>query len=144
MKKMKYFLGFIMMTAVIFITNSCTESVPTYTNDIPQGCQDVARTHMNILVCDVTQTNYFGGVEVFMYLTDADRTNDPQRTQYSQHAFTDNTDPINKGAMFYKTPFQKYFFFARKDLGGGNFLTGTQDSYPTWCTTKNVVVVVSQ
>jgi len=131
-----------MISALIFIANSCSDTVPTYTTDTFQGCNDVNQTHMKVVVCDATQTNYFGGADVFMYLSESARTNDPQRTLYSQHAVTDNTDPANVGAVFYKTPYQKYYFFARRDLGAGNFLTGVGEAFPKMCTTYKVVVVV--
>ena len=144
MKKMRYFLGFIMITAVMLIANSCAEDIPTYTTETYVGCNDVNQTHIKVVVCDETQTNYFGAAEVFMYQTDADRTNDPQRTSYYRKSLTDNADPVNVGAVFYNTPFQKYFFFVRREtsVGSGNFLTGVGDGFPEMCTTKKIVVVV--
>lgn len=140
MKKMKYFLGFMMMTAIMVIANSCAEDIPTYTTETFVGCSDPG--NLNVLVCDATQSNYFGGAEVFLYKTDAERTADPQRSNYYRKAITDNSDPQNKGGIFYQLAFQKYFFFARRDLGGGNFLTGAGEAFAKSCVTTNAIAVV--
>ena len=143
MKKMRYFFGFILISLTMVIINSCTENVPTYTTETFVGCNDVNQTHIKVLVCDQAQTLYFGGAEVFMYLSDAERAADPQRTQYYQKATTDNTDPANVGAVFYKTPWRTYYFFARRDNGGGNFITGTGEIAPKMCTTTPCVITVN-
>jgi hypothetical protein len=142
MKKMRYLLGLIMISSVMFIANSCSEDVPTYVTETFSGCNDVTQTHMKVLVCDITQTNYYGGASVYMYLTEADRTNDPQRQNAYRTATTDNTNPATAGAVFYQTPYQKYYFFARVDLGGGNFITGVNEAFPIMCATKEVVVPI--
>jgi hypothetical protein len=84
--------------------------------------------NLAVLVCDALQT-YWGGAEVFLYKTESDRTNDPQRTSYYQKATTDNSDPQNIGAVFYALTYQKYYVYARHDLGGGNFITGVGESF---------------
>jgi len=141
MKKMKYFLGFMAITTVMFISNSCTESIPTYETTNFIGCSDPG--NLNVLVSDATQTNYFGGAQVFLYKTDADRTADPQRQNYYRQANTDNTDPITKGAMFYSLTYQKYYFFARRDLGGGNFIQGVGEAFVPSCRTTTVICSVN-
>jgi hypothetical protein len=141
MKKMRYFLGFIMMTAVMFINNSCSEDIPTYTTDVYQGCNKVEETHIKVVVCDALQT-YWGGAEVFVYQTEQARTDDPQRTNFWRKGTTDNSDPTNIGVIFYQTPYQTYYFFARHDLGGGNFITGVGEIKPEMCNTVKLVVVV--
>ena len=98
--------------------------------------------NLKVLVCDVTQTNYFGGAEVFLYLTEADRTNDPQRANYYRKAITDNSSPQTLGAMFYELPYQKYFLYGRVDLGGGNFLTGTCEGFIIVASTRTLYLVV--
>jgi hypothetical protein len=84
---------------------------------------------IHVLVCDQTQTNYFGGAEVFLYKTDADRNNDPARKNYYRKAITDNYDPQGLGAVFYELSDQQYFLFGRVYLGGGNFLNGVTQGY---------------
>jgi hypothetical protein len=142
MKKMRLLFGIIIMAGLLFTTNSCTEDIPTYTKVIQVGCFDVNQTHFKVVVCDITQTNYFGGAEVFVYYTEADRTNDPQRTQYAYKGTTDNGDPAGIGAMFYKMEARKYYIFARRDMGAGNFLTGVIDGTNEWCNTSTFVAVV--
>jgi len=97
---------------------------------------------LNVVVCDVSQSNYFGGAEVFLYLSSADRTNDPQRTSYYRKATTDNSDPIFIGAAFYKLNYQKYYVFARHDLGFGNLIVGEGESFITSGQTTKLTVVL--
>jgi hypothetical protein len=84
--------------------------------------------NLKVLVC-YTFLTYWGGAEVFLYLTESARTNDPQRTSYYQKATTDNTDPANIGAVFYALTFQKCYVYARLDKGGGQFITGVGESF---------------
>ena len=141
MKKMKFFLGFMVMATVIFISNSCTENIPTYETTTFIGCSDPG--NLNVLVADATQTNYFGGAEVYLYKSDADRTADPQRQNYYRTALTSNSTPITNGAMFYELAYQKYYFFARRDLGGGNFIQGVGEAFVPSCKTSTVICSVN-
>jgi hypothetical protein len=86
---------------------------------------------LRVVVCDATETNYFGGAEVFLYKSDAERTSDPMRLNYFRKTTTDNSDPIEIGAVFYDLVYQKYYVFARRDLGGGNFIQGVGESFVT-------------
>jgi hypothetical protein len=133
-----------MITAVMFIANSCAEDVPTYTTETYVGCNNPDITQIQVVACDETQSNYFGAAEVFMYLSDAARTADGQRNQQIQKALTDNVDPINVGAVFYQTAFQKYYFFVRREtsIGSGNFLTGTGEGYPEMCKSVKIPIII--
>jgi hypothetical protein len=141
MKKMKYILGFMLMVTAMFISNSCTENIPTYESTTFIGCSDPG--NLQILVCDALQTMYYGGAEVFLYLSDADRTNDPQRQNSFRKSSTPNTDPNINGAMFYTMPFQKYYFFARRDLGGGNIIQGSGEAFCPTCRTTTVTCTLN-
>jgi hypothetical protein len=116
---------------------TATSSVWNFTTAAPVQ----STGHLKVLVRDALQT-YYGGAEVFLYLTESARTNDPQRTNYYQKATTDNSDPINIGAVFYLLHYQKYFLFARHDLGGGNFIYGVGESFIQSGKTTELIVIV--
>ena len=97
---------------------------------------------LKVVVCDTSQTHYFGGAEVFLYKSGSDRSNDLTRKNYYRKTTGDNTDPINIGAMFYSLPSQTYYIYARRDLGGGKFFTGIADCFVPSGMTKTLVVVV--
>ena len=97
---------------------------------------------IQVIVCDITQTNYYGGAEVFLYRSESDSRLDPQRTSYYLKAITDYSDPVSNGAVFYALPYQKYFFYCRKDLGGGNFLNGFAEFFVKSGIIVTLVIVV--
>jgi hypothetical protein len=98
--------------------------------------------NLNILVCDVSQMDYFGGAEVFLYKTEAERTADPSRTSYYRKALTDYSNPTSIGARFYSLAPQNYYFFARRDIGSGTFLTGVGVVYAKTCITTNTTAII--
>jgi hypothetical protein len=98
------------------------------------------RGDLRVVTCDATQTNFFGGTEVFLYKSDAERTSDPMRSNYFRKTTTDNSNPIDIGAIFYDLADQKYYVFARHDLGGANFIQGVGESFvPAGVVTKLIV-----
>ena len=109
---------------VIFFTTLLFTSACNKEGDITPP---IRNGNLRVLVCDITQANYFGGAEVFLYKTNAERTTDAQRLKYYRKTTTDNSDPMNIGGIFYDLPAQSYYIFCRRDLGGGNFLTGGND-----------------
>lgn len=98
--------------------------------------------NLQILVCDQSQTTYFGGAEVFLYKSGSDRTNDVNRTNYFRKTTTDNSAPETIGAVFYDLPVQVYYAFGRRDLGGGNFISGTGDYSVTSGQTTPFMLIV--
>ena len=98
--------------------------------------------NLEVFVTDTLEETYYGGAEVFLYKSEADRSNDPQRTSYYQKTACDNTDPINIGAIFYRLLNQKYYVFCRWDDGMGDIKTGEGESFvPAGKITKLTVKV---
>jgi hypothetical protein len=87
------------------------------------------RGDLAVMVTDTSHSGFFGGVTVFLYLTEADRANDPHFYNYYRRATTDCFDAENIGAVFYALTTQKYFVFCRLDRGGGNYLEGLGESF---------------
>jgi len=111
---------------VVAKDNHSTTSSPVW--QFTTGAPLMPNGNLKVMVCDNAQTVYYGGASVFLYNSEADRTNDPQRTAYFQKATTDNNDPMNSGAEFYNLPNRKYYVFCRRDNGGGNYFTGVGES----------------
>jgi hypothetical protein len=118
--------------------NSSTSSIFTFTT----GGKELPLGNLNVFIVDSDKVNYYGGAEVFLYKSEAERNADNQRNHYYRVAYTSNTDPVSLGAMFYELANQKYYLFARRDLGGGNFLPGTGESFvPAGVITKLVISI---
>lgn len=96
---------------------------------------------LNISACDPDQTNYYGGVDVFLYKTDEDRTNDITRTKYYLKSTTDKVDPMNVGAIFNDLFVAEYFAFC-KWTDGSQTLTGTCDIWVESMYTKRGVAIL--
>jgi hypothetical protein len=96
--------------------------------------------NLKVLVCDVLFTYFVA--DVFLYLSDVARTNDPQRTSYYQKAISDKEDPKNIGAVFYALTYQKYYVYARFNLGSGNFITGVGESFIQLGKTTELIVKI--
>jgi hypothetical protein len=79
---------------------------------------------LNVLVCNSTQTIYYGSAEVFLYKTFDALSNDTKRLKYYHKAITDISDPKLSGAKFNNLACQTYYIFARYDTGGGKFIIG--------------------
>jgi hypothetical protein len=68
---------------------------------------------LQVIVCNQTSTNFYGGAQVYLYKSYSERLNDASRTSYYRMAVTDNTDPVNVGAIFYGLTYQKYYLFVK-------------------------------
>ena len=106
----------------------------------PPPCTDPG--HLEVRVSDNTSTNYFGGAEVYLYNTAAERDADVSRTAYLSKKLTDTTDPTNFGATFYSLDSKTYYFFA-KWTNGTNTFTGKGEGMVTTCKTAVVFCKVS-
>lgn len=79
---------------------------------------------LQVFVCNLAGTIYYGNAEVFVYTSYSERQNDISRVSFYRKALTDSIAPGTKGAIIYALPFQQYYIFCRYDKGGGVFLTG--------------------
>ena len=116
--------------------NSAISEIWTFTTGAPLG-------NLNILVADYTQTHYYGGAEVFLYLSVEMMTADNQRLYYYGKLFTDSLYPTVNGALFENLIKQKYYYFARKVFGGGNFKQETGESFVPLGDTTTVICLVN-
>jgi hypothetical protein len=124
-----------MVVAKDINNNTASSSVWNFTTGAEPG-------DLEVFVTDTLEETFYGGAEVFFYKSEADRTNDPQRTSFYKKAITDNTDPINIGAIFYRLINQKYYVFCRWDQGMGDIFTGVGESFvPAGKKTKLTVKV---
>jgi hypothetical protein len=104
-----------------------------------------ASQYLQVFVCDKAG-KYLGGDEVYLYETKEYRANDTNLTNYSFKAATDSTNPSSNGALFDKVNYPKYYIYCRRNMGGGNFLTGTNEKFIIFSDSKllptKVTVVV--
>ena len=98
--------------------------------------------NLEVRVCDITQTNFFGAAEVYLYNTAAERDADVSRSNYLSKKLTDSANPNTTGAMFYNLQSKQYYFYA-KWTNGINTFTGKGDSQVTTCKTTVVSCKVS-
>lgn len=125
---------FILLCTVVFSACKKDITVPVVPCTTPGD--------LEVRVCDITQTNFFGGAEVFLYNTATDRDADVSRTNQLDKRITDSTDPNTSGATFYQLASQRFYFYARWTNGTLNF-HGVGDALVTTCKTTIVSCKVS-
>ena len=96
-----------------------------YGNSVNFNTLDPPPGDLEIFVVDNIGTSYYGGADVYLYKSDADRTNDPQRTNYFQKASTGTTDPSAEPALFSNLPVARYYLFC--SFYWTTTMTGTAD-----------------
>jgi len=127
---LKRSLGIFFSVTLLFVTLffSCKKDVDN--NPIP--CSDPGA--LEVRFCDITQTNYFGPADVYLYTTDSARTADVNRTAYLYKRLTSSSNPSSSGALFGNLSAKRYYFYA-KYVAGANTFTGTGDALVTNCKT---------